>query len=446
MTPSLTRIANLLAPSPAKSPFISQSESKAAQKCGLRWLGQWHMAYRPAGAEGPAARIGSMGHAIAAACNHDLNRLDDEMVERAIAKENAKRQWWDPARGEPEWLDGERQQAIVGVRRLLCGVTLGSPARLADGIPLVEHRLKVQWDHLINTGLDRSVADKLRALGRLGIEGQPDLVHLCLQAGRDATFVDDFKFRQKPDLGGTFGKPDTSRFPDPQGAFYEVLLRAAGVVRDESAVFRLVNAYAGPWLTADDFIDEDDACARNPEMRRRLTCNDSLPSADLKRLDAMVTPEAWGEAFRVLADRRYQRRLSDYNNRPAKSRAKPPVRVTDSENWDACRFLEYLRDRPLIQEQVCPLDHSACLEVVRDMLAAVLAQETLVAAGVVPGRSLDPHPRSDCMRQWGCDLARPCQSAIGSGNAAEVFRAHAEDGRLRLRVLDGQDVGDDPET
>lgn len=437
-----------VAPSPHKSPFISQSECKSAQKCGLRWFGQWHLALKPSGNDGPAARIGSMAHAVVAACDFNLHRLDDRTIEEAITAENRKRGWWPVDEWPPGSFGREITMATFGARRVMMDVNAGSAARLADGTPLVEHRVFAPWVDLVGrAGLDPQVAGALAVLGRHGIEGQPDRVHIDSLPARDVYVIDDFKFRQKPDLGGTMGQPDTS-IVDPQGAFYSVVLRALGVVRDEPVVFRQVNAYAGPWLTVEDFIAEDDRCSRisyedDPAPRRRLTCNDGLPSADLTRLGAMVSAGEWSEAFRDLATRRYSRRLDDYNNRPAKSRAKPPVRLTDAEEWDARRFCESLRERPLVQEQVCPLDPTACLEVVRDMLCAVLAQETLIARGLTPGRSLDPHPRGDCRRQWGCDLARPCQASIGSNNAAEVFRLHAEDGRLALRVLP-TDVGDEP--
>lgn len=440
----------------AKSQYISQSECKST-KCGLRWYGQWHMGLRAASSDGPAQRIGSMAHAISATA-YALSRREQEIAAEAVAHENLTRKWWEPEAGEPDWLDDELARATMGAETMAANVERGEALLLADdnGTVLIEHRMRADWESLLRVGLDPRIVNRLLDVGRAGIEGQPDMVHRMADGavGPLAVFVDDYKFRQKPDLGGTLGRPD-SQVIDPQGAFYEVLLRAAGVVRDEPVVFRQVNTYAGKWLTVDDFVD-DQHRAQRTGGHGTITIDSGLPARDFKRLGAMVDADVWAEAHRVLANLRHDARMETHGRRLAehaahaaanpKSRRKPPVapdRLTAAEEYDARRFIDELRNHPLVQEQRCPLDHQACLEVVRDMLASVLALETMVEAGITPGRNLDPHPRGDCMRPYGCDLRGPCLASLGSNNAAEVFRAHAEDGRLRLAVLPSG-VGDDP--
>lgn len=436
-----------------KSPFISQSECKST-KCGLRWFGQWHLGLRAASSDGPAQRIGSMAHAISATA-YALGCSgggEQDIAAEAVARENETRKWWDPEAGEPDWLDDELACATLGATTMARYTARGTPVRIDDdnGTVLIEHRMHADWESLLRVGLDPRIVNRLWRLGRAGIEGQMDMVHRM----DGVVYVDDYKFRQRPDLGGTLGRPD-SQVVDPQGAFYEVLLRAAGVVRDEPVVFRQVNTYAGKWLTVDDFVD-DQHRAQRTGGRGTITIDSGLPARDFKRLGAMVDADVWAEAHRILANLRHDARMETHGRRLAehaahaaanpKSRRKPPVapdRLTAAEEYDARRFIDELRNHPLVQEQRCPLDHQACLEVVRDMLASVLAMETMVEAGITPGRNLDPHPRGDCMRPYGCDLRGPCLASLGSNNAAEVFRAHAEDGRLRLAVLpDG--VGDDP--
>lgn len=468
-----------------RSECISQSETKDAQKCHLRWYAKWCLGYRSDG-EGPPQRIGSIGHAVLGSMAQ--GNMAPHLNRQAALVDAHRRGWFAQGDFEPEWFDGEYVRGLRGAALVRHEVSFGKPV-VHDRAPLVEHRLRATWGGVLGLHGRGAVAGpgagvpvpwrgyygsdleswatlirRLRLRGRIGIEGQPDLVH---RARRTAdvddhvdelvVHVDDYKFRQKPDLGGALGRPDVTAV-DPQGAYYSVLLRACGAVGpDEPVVFRQINAYAGPWLSVEDFVEERRRCLATG-ARGRLTVESGLPSRDVDRMGAMVEPDVWAEAHRVLAGMRHDERLAAWNHavadhgrfiaanpRSRRQPPRPPERLTESESADARRFLEDLARRPLVQVQTCSLDPGACLELVRDMLAAVLAAEEEVAAGLPPARTYDPHPRGACVRPFGCDVSVPCQASLGGGNAVAVLREHAEQGRARvaLRVLpDG--VGDDP--
>lgn len=468
-----------------KSEYISQSECSDAHRCHLRWFGRWPLALMNE-VESTPQRIGSIGHAVLAS----MGRGDKHsfLHREAALAEAYKRRWFAPDVVEPDWFEDEYLRAYRGAAVVDDEVPRGAPVRLPCGTPLIEHRLRVGWLELISgMAFSSSVLGctafsqltyQLRKMGRLGIEGQMDFVHrvniygdgttLCSRVpyGQMVT-IDDYKFRQKPDLGGALGRPDVSTV-DPQGAFYAVLLLASGAVGpDEQLAFRQINTYAGPWLTVDDFVEERRRVQASG-ARGRLTVDGGLPSRDLDRMEAMVSPEVWGEAFRVLANMRHDERravhdgrmhqhrqdLAEYEAMLAanpKSRKKPPRapdppdRVTAAEEQAARAFVADLGRRPLHQVQTFSLGRDACLELVRDMLAAVLSAEREMADGLPPARSWDSHPRGPCVRPYGCDLAQPCRATLGSGNAAETLRELAATRRAHasLTVLPAG-VGGDP--
>jgi hypothetical protein len=474
-----------IAPPPhlrGKSEFISQSECRNAQRCHLRWFARWPLALQT-GDESPPQRIGSIGHAVLASMT--LGDIGPYLHRVAAVDEAYKRGWFGKADIEPDWFEGEFLRGYQGATLIDAHVPRGAPVRLPGGTPLIEHRLKVTWGELMAivpspmfAAFERIGNGLARLGGRSGIEGQPDLAHRAtfslsdlfgddIRGGVTATYIDDYKFRQKPDLGGALGKPDVTTV-DPQGAFYSVLLRASGAIGpDEPVAFRQINAYAGRWLTVDDFVDER-VRVQASGARGRLTLDSGLPSRDVERMEAMVTPETWAEAHRVLANLRHDDRraqhearlhmhrqaLADYaafkaenpktRRQPPREPA-PPDRLTATEEADARAFVADLAARPLYQVQTCSLDPGACLELVRDMLAAVLSAETELANRLPPARTFDPHPRGPCVRPYGCDLLGPCKASLGSGNAVATLQDFAERANMRrsLTVLPSG-VGDDP--
>lgn len=484
---------NAVRPPPAqprgKSEYVSQSECRDAQRCHLRWFARWPLALQNA-EESPPQRIGSIGHACLGAMS-TASLIGEDADDKALRSEaicEGHRRNWFAARPEddnwPDWFETEFERGLAGARLIDANVPRGLPVRLLDGAgpAMIEHRLRVTWAELfaivppmMRDSFARIGIGLARLGGRTGIEGQPDLVHRLAQDGsnlfgtRDhaVVYIDDYKFRQKPDLGGALGKADLTTI-DPQGAFYSVLLRASGAVGpDEPVAFRQINAYAGPWLTVEDFVEERRRVQASG-ARGKLTLDSGLPSCDVGRMEAMVTPEVWSEAHRVLVNLRHDDRRAQHEYRLAqhrqahvdferfklenpRSRKQPPrpptepERTTAAEDQAARAFVADLASRPLHQVQTCSLDPGACLELVRDMLAAVLSAETEIAARLPPARSFDPHPRGLCVRPYGCDLLAPCKASLGSNNAEATLRDHAEQARLRrsLAVLP-TDVGDDP--
>ena len=475
------------APPRGKSEYISQSECRDAQRCHLRWFARWPLALQNA-EESPPQRIGSIGHACLAAMSTAClsgETTDDKALRSESICEGHRRNWFAARSEDDDWLDWfetEFERGLAGARLIDANVPRGAPVRTPDGTPLIEHRLRVTWERLLAIvplamleSFQRITAGLRRLGGRSGIEGQPDLAHRLAQDGSDlfgsqdhpVTYLDDYKFRQKPDLGGALGKADLTTI-DPQGAFYSVLLRASGAVGpDEPVAFRQINAYAGPWLTVEDFVEERRRVQASG-ARGKLTLDSGLPSCDVGRMEAMVTPGVWSEAHRVLVNLRHDDRRAQHEYRLAqhrqalvdferfklenpKSRKQPPRTPTEPDRTSAAEdqaaraFVADLANRPLHQVQTCSLDPDACLELVRDMLAAVLSAETEIAARLPPARSFDPHPRGPCVRPYGCDLLAPCKASLGSNNAETTLRDHAEQARLRrsLAVLP-TDIGDDP--
>lgn len=386
---------------------VSQSECRDAAECGLKWFATWALGFRPKYPENMPQRVGSMGHAI---LNERVMaaREDRPFDPEAAADIEADRRGWGG-------IDGAEYDAALAAADTLAGaVHLDRWKVLAgpDGTPLAEARLKVDWSALAaNAGLNlRGFSHLLTA--RAGMEGQMDIV---AENETGTHTVDDFKFRQKPDLGGA---GEDSDLPDPQGAFYLVILRALGVMVD---TFRQINVYAGPWLSLDDFMVEG-----SPYVR-----DDGLPSMSLARLSAMVKPAVWAEAWRLLVERK---RIA-HSLKPVKVSVKTGKPLAGQEwktpdDWDARQFIRSLESTPLVSIRSFRLDASVCKDIVRDMLGAVDAQLAAVAKGVTPSRHLRIFQSSPCVKRYGCSVQDACRASMGTGNAEKVMREQAAAGLL----------------
>lgn len=407
---------------PTRDPgYLSQSECRTAQDCGTKWLAEWYHGVRPSAPESPAQRIGSIGHAILE--EHLMVRHEGGEVSiiGAVVEECEKR-GYDLSLDDPEVRRAEQAaETLLSSPKFAPGTALLT----SDGRAMIEHRLRATWDHLRTfSGLDISPLTAIFAGHRLGMEGQPDFVH----ERRDLVLVDDFKFRQKIDLGGAV---EQSGLPDPQGAYYKILL--GGVTR-KPVVFRQINVYAGEWLTLDDFLCEGSA----------YITKHGIPSRDLKVL-GMVTPQVWEEAWRTLVERRRVASTHAVTTTAAGKPRKPNVRLaSEAEQRDAADFLDTLRRIPLVEVSEFRLDHSVCIEVVRDMLAAVAGHLALLRAGAHPGRHLRTYHNSPCARRYGCAVQDACLASLGTFRLDETLRDMAEDGRLRREFAAARavEVGD----
>ncbi len=428
----------------------SQSECKLAQDCGLSWYAQWCLGYRAPDSDNPAMRIGTLGHAYLAEYVMWLAKGHDGPVPEVMRAAAMKRGYIPPDDPEMDAMDDDRRHILLGQMERAthaANVLIASPEwdldphRLAfspaDGganIPLVEHRLKASWAELErNAGLVLPPAMRATFHGhgrrppfaghayRLGAEGVPDVGHWG-RRGDGVLFADDYKFRTKP-VDTSPPSPFAASVPDTQGAYYKTLLRALNIdITDDGSgdvdvVFRQVNIYAGPWRTLDDFLERDSP----------YVIDSGLPSRSYAILDGMVTAEIWAEAWRLLVERR---RIATMDRRDRKGNANPR-RETDTEIADARKFIGELERRKAVHIVATPrLDHSVCVQVVRDMLAPVAALLAQVDSGVIPGRNLRSHPSSPCVRSGGCRVQAPCLASLGSNNAAATFIDHARSGRL----------------
>lgn len=394
--------------------YISQSECSTALACGLQWFATWSLGFRPQYPENLPQRVGSMGHAI----------LNDRVLARyhgrdpapiiAASNEREKRGWgeWTPE------LEGEFFLAEQAANTLADAINLDSLTPIIhNGAPLAEVRLQVPWLQLARVAHLGTIIDGLHRLTSSydGIEGQPD-IGLVMSGARTCV---DFKMRQRPDLGGT---DEDSAIPDPQGAFYKILLAAAGIPIDE---FKQVNVYAGPWLSLDDFMADG-----SPYVRA-----DGLPSRDLGKLGAMVKASVWADAWRLLVERK---RVA-HSQRPIKLSKKTgePLKGQEWEapdDWDARQFIRHLETYPLVAVRSFRLDMSVCRDVVRDMLGAVDAHLGALAKGVTPSRHLRNYPTSPCVKRYGCPVQDACRASLGTGNAGRVMREQADAGALSRRA------------
>ncbi len=400
--------------------YISQSECGTALACGLQWFATWSLGFRPKYPENLPQRVGSMGHAILAdrvLARHHGRAADPET---AANSEREKRGWGD---WTPE-LEGEFTLAEQASNTLADAINLDSLTPIIhNNTPLAEVRLQVPWTQLSAATTGRDIIAGLTHLRAAydGIEGQPDIGLLMphgVNMGLTRTCV-DFKMRQRSDLGGT---DEDSAIPDPQGAFYKILLAAAGIPIDE---FKQVNVYAGPWLSLDDFMAEG-----SPYVRA-----DGLPSRDLDKLGAMVKASVWADAWRLLVERK---RVA-HSLRPVKvsQRTGQPLKGqewTPPDDWDAKQFIRHLETYPLVAVRSFRLDMSVCRDVVRDMLGAVDAHLGALAKGVTPSRHLRNFPTSPCVKRFGCPVQDACRASLGTGNAERVMREQADAGALVRRA------------
>lgn len=417
--PQTIQVAPLGAASPV--PFTSQSEANDARDCPLKWYAAWWLNYRQTGEESRAQRIGSLAHSITASRTTRSHTAEDDIV--AVLAECHKRNYIDHD-ATPDYIT-DALQADIDAAFSAADVLTDSGVLNPSRIVAIEQRLWVPWADLAeHAGLGASPTIHPAMLRlRAGMEGTPDIVH----APDDATlFVDDYKFRQKPDLGGA--DPDAT-LPDSQGAFYKTLVRGSGLAAGREVIFRQLNVYAGPWLTVDDFLAEGSP----------YVTSNGIPSRDLKTLGALVKPDDYAEAYRVLVERR---RVASTYARTEAGKQKSIRMATPTEDWDAKRFIETLRAWPLVQVVTHKLDNTVCLDVVRDMLSCVAALLAQADAGYTPGRNLRTYERSPCRRPYGCDIQSPCVSSLGTGNVSRTLADMASDGRLHLRTLPTGNIGD----
>lgn len=394
--------------------YISQSECSTALACGLQWFATWSLGFRPKYPENLPQRVGSMGHAILADRVLARHHGRDPAPIIAASNEREKRGWgeWTPE------LEGEFFLAEQAANTLADAINLDSLTPIIhNGEPLAEVRLQVPWAQLSAATTGRDIIAGLTHLRAAydGIEGQPD-IGLIMAGARTCV---DFKMRQRPDLGGT---DEDSAIPDPQGAFYKILLAAAGVQIDE---FKQANVYAGPWLSLDDFMADG-----SPYVRA-----DGLPSRDLGKLGAMVKASVWADAWRLLVERK---RVA-HSLRPVKvsQRTGQPLKGQEWEtpdDWDARQFIRHLETYPLVAVRSFRLDMSVCRDVVRDMLGAVDAHLGALAKGVTPSRHLRNYPTSPCVKRYGCPVQDACRASLGTGNAERVMREQADAGALASRA------------
>jgi hypothetical protein len=407
------QLANFNAP-PGR--FVSQSECSTALACGLQWFGTWNLGYRPQYPENMPQRVGSMGHAIlndyVRAAFHGVSAVPSPWS--AADAEREKRGWGD---WTPE-LDAEFKQSEQASDTLAEAVGLDRMRIVpntvtADGGPLAEVRVHATWE-MVAAATRSGLLDGLRHLtsAYAGMEGQPDINVFMAPIGDDVVTY-DFKMRQKPDLGGAH---EDSNLPDPQGAFYKVLLRAVGVPVQE---FKQINVYAGPWLTLDDFMAEGSPYVRDD---------------GLQRLNAMVKPAVWADAWRLLVERKrvaHSLKPVKMNSRTGKPCVGQEWKAPDE--FDARSFIRSLETYPLVSVRSFRLDMSVCRDIVRDMLGAVDAQLAAVAKGVTPSRNLRIFQTSPCVKPYGCPVQDQCRAAMGTGDAARVMREQAATGALTQR-------------
>ncbi len=415
---------------------VSQSECRNAQDCGAEWLAKWHVGLRHASPEGSAQRIGSLGHACLGA--HVIAMLTGQPADfyAAMLAESRKRHYLG---AEGDWSDASQdlidhahlaQQAahtLIASDDFSVRHPASSPLDPMRR-PLIEQRLHAGWE-MLRSGAGLVLPDAMLATfrkdgRRLGMEGTPDIVHYEDDSPDAPIFLDDYKMRTRP----VDSVQADNNIADPQGAFYKVLLAALqvddGGRRD--VVFRQINVYAGRWMTLEDFIDDGSP----------FVIATGLPTRNDKALPGMVSPEVWGQAWRILEERR---RAATASN--AKGARLPTV----NEEHDARRFLDDLSRRKAVQVSHWRLDHSVCLEVVRDMLGAVASRLANLDAGLVPGRNLRTWPGSPCTRPFGCDVRGPCLASLGSDNLVATFRDHKEVTNLRVATEVGEHDADGAE-
>lgn len=403
--------------------YLSQSECGDAASCGVKWYARWVTGLRD-GDESPRQQVGSMGHAILA--DRVASRFrDTERDPYAACDVEAERRGWKVG-----WSDGylQAQEAAnlaaqeVGLDHVhLLPDLYSEPGERGPG-PLAEVRLRVLWNKVMwamdQGGWSDILACKSVIQRFVGMEGQPDLV--CLPEGPGGPVaIDDYKFRQKPDLGATDDAGHV--LPDRQGTWYLTLLRALGLHAPSGFVFRQINAYAGRWLSVDDFM--------SPRAGDLVT-EHGLPTCDISRMvDAggMAKPEVWSEAHRLLAQRRLDRRRAEWG--VSRRRSKQPERFTAKEEAKAREFVARLTAWRPVDVRTFRADPLVCREVVRDMIVGLEGPLSMAMRGVAPARHLQTYAGAPCTRAWGCPVKGPCQSSLGTFGVAATLRRAAEDAR-----------------
>lgn len=419
-----------------RSAFLSQSEVSDRTACGLKGHARWDLGHRPQHDETFAQRVGSVGHALL----HErvsarfMGRM--ELPDVAVQAESERREWEAPVFDEVDLatpaVDAIDDEYVSRVQ-LLPNLYSEKP-----GGVLAEVRLREPWSNLVKFFSDpgqqssgwRDVTRCLTVMRRyLGIEGQPDLVCLPEGPGGPVDIV-DYKFRQSIDLGGA-GDETGPSLPDRQGSWYLALLAAAGLRPAAGTHFVQVNAYAGRWLTVDDFIRIAHGRATT-EAEAKLVVDSGLPTRDPKRYNdarSAVTAEVWAEAHRVLATIRQQGRLY-HASKAEQKKAKDLYTVAEREG--ATRFLADLREQRAVAVVRKRADPIVCREVVRDMIVGVEQSLAGIERGVVPARNLQTHRGAPCTRPGGCSAQSLCLASLGTFSVAENLHTMAQDGYALL--------------
>lgn len=425
---------------PASPKCLSQSEVSDWQLCPFRAHARWILGYRAGREETAPQRIGSMGHAILADMVAARWSGGPEDPEAAVEVEAHKRGWGGV-------IEDEYERALSGARLAADAVDLRHVDIAPDlystkpGGPLAESELRVAWASLRALYIEHGADAMYQPIGECravlrhfaGLEGHLDL-GVFPQGPGGPLVVTDWKLRQSIDLGGA--DDFMSPVPDRQFAWYSTLLRALGLRPAGGIELWQVNAYAGRWLTVQDFLRIAEGGAVS-EAEHGLIVSGGLPTRDLKRYSmagAAVTGEVWSEAHRVLANRRHAERMDEWTRSAAsaggrKSKPRPDV-LTIAEREGADRFLADLHhQRPVVVRKM-RADPLVCLEVVRDSIVAVDGPLRQTLAGMPPARNLQSWPRSPCSRPGGCPVQSPCLSSLGTGRGVDAIRTMAETERI----------------
>lgn len=421
---------------PPKLLYLSQTEANGWAGCHLQAWTRHVLGYRPPDDENVAQRTGNIGHAIV----HErllaawYDRAPDDAA--GVARETAKRRWTCDVSDEAEraahgadalWRDPELN--LAGAAILPDLYSTNAPDKGGLGGPFAECRVTVPWTYVALAYADADhdrfpfIADCPAVARRYaGMEGTPDLVMMPHGAGGPVVVV-DYKFRQKPDLGGLIDDR-AETIPNRQAAWYLVLLRAAGLRAAAGFEFWQANAFAGRRLTAEDFVRVAQGGALDA-AEAGLVISSGLPTRDLDRIGqvGMVSADEWAEAHRILANIRHDRRMAEWRSTPTgtgaskrRTASAPPEMHTAAEFAGMQRFIADLRALPEVVVRKVPADPYVCRELVRDMIVGVEAPLALAMRGLTPARNLQAHRGSNCVRPYGCPIQSPCKATIGTWN------------------------------
>lgn len=413
----------------SRSDFLSQSECSDRVACGLKGYSRWDLGHRPQSDESFAQRVGSIGHALLHERVSARFWGASEEPWDAVAQE-AKKRGWDCNVDEEVSLAQPAVDLIDD--EYTSKVSLLPNLYTTDGGVFAEVRLRVKWSSLVKFFSDpgqqspgwRDITQCAAVMRRYqGIEGQPDIVCLPEGPGGPVDLV-DYKFRQSIDLGGA-GDETGPSLPDRQGSWYLALVHAAGLRPAAGVNFVQVNAYAGRWLTVDDFVRIAHGGARS-EQEAELVVGNGLPTRDAKRYSdakCAVSPEVYAEALRVLATMRQRARI-DGGSKADLKKAKDLYTIAEREGAD--RFLADLRAQRAVAVVKKRADPIVCREVVRDMIVGVEQSLAGIERGVVPARNLQTHRGAPCTKPGGCSAQSLCLASLGTFNVAESLKSSAE--------------------